>query len=101
MYCIATFQETAGWSSLATAALRRTNAWRGAVTATLTPTAKATSDAVSTTARPKDPDLSSTSTVATRKVGCFVLKESCKASLLAIAQLGLWFVKFRHIKYFQ
>ena len=90
MYCIDIFQgleETARWSNLTTAALRRTNAWRMAATATQTPTAKATSGVASTTARPKDLDRSSTLTVATRKVGCFVSKESCKAWLLAIAQL--------------
>ena len=103
MYCIATFQgleETARWSNLTTAALRRTNAWRVAATATLTPTAKATSGVGSTTARPKDLDRSSTSIVATRKVGCFVSKESCKAWLVTCKSPAklLGSMKFGHIK---
>ena len=57
------------------AAQRRARAQRAAATVTMIPTAKETSDADSTTARPRCLDLSGTLTAATKKVGCFFIKD--------------------------
>ena len=60
------------------AAQKRARAQRAAETVTTIPTAKETSDAASTTARPRCLDLSSSLTAATKKVGCYFIKGSCK-----------------------
>ena len=67
-------EGTVNLNNTKAAAQRQARAQRAAETVTTIPTAKETSDAASTTARPRCLDLSSSLTAATKKVGCYFVK---------------------------
>ena len=74
--CVAQALEgTVNLNNTKAAAQRQARAQRAVATVTTIPTAKETSDAASTTARPRCLDLSGTLTAAIEKVGCYFIKK--------------------------